>query len=84
MVDSKENYKFDLGVKGLSTKSDQHPISPSSNAAESFIKIMRLKKMITKLRSFHCLRNSPCHYQRKYIEKSMENFDTESTSIYLQ
>ena len=33
-------------------KSDQHVISPYSNTAESFIEIMRIKEMITNLRSF--------------------------------
>ena len=40
IVDSKENYKFDLGVKGLNPESDQHVISPYSHTAESFIKVM--------------------------------------------
>ena len=30
MVDSKENYKFDLGVKGLTPMSDQHRISTNN------------------------------------------------------
>ena len=34
--------------------SDQHVISLDSNTAESFIKIMRIKEMITKLRNFDC------------------------------
>ena len=40
IVDSKENYKFDLGVKGLNPECDQHVIFPYSHTAESFIKVM--------------------------------------------
>ena len=36
----------------LYPESDQHLISVYSNTAESFIKITRIKKMITNLRSF--------------------------------
>ena len=35
-------------------KSDQHLISPNSKMAVSFIKIMRVKEMITTQRSFDC------------------------------
>ena len=35
-------------------KSDQHLISPNSNVAVSFSKIMRVKEMITTQRSFDC------------------------------
>ena len=34
-------------------KSDWHSIYPYSVTAESFIKIMRMKSMITSLRGFH-------------------------------
>ena len=44
---------------------------------ESFIKIMRIKKINTNLWSSDCQMNSPCQYQRKCIEKSMENMDTD-------
>ena len=37
-------------INPLNTKSDQHLISPYSNTAESFIKIMRMKEMIANLR----------------------------------
>ena len=62
MVDSKENNKFDLGVKGLNPKINQHLhlISPQSTTAESFINIMRIRDEIPKLRSYDCLMNSPC------------------------
>ena len=43
-----------LGSKGYNLKSDQHVISPYSDTAESFIKIRRVKEMITNLRIFDC------------------------------
>ena len=61
----------------LALKSDQHLISPFSNATESFIKIMRIKKMITNPRTFDYYTNSPCQYQTTSIEKCMENIDTD-------
>ena len=30
MVNIKENFKFDLGVKGLTPRIDRHPISPNN------------------------------------------------------
>ena len=36
----------------LNPGSDQYLISPYNNTAESFIKIMRIRQMITNLRSF--------------------------------
>ena len=66
-----------LKVNPLNPESDQHLISPYSNLAESFIKVMRIKEMITTQRSFHCETNSPCQYQRKCLKKSMENVDTD-------
>ena len=33
--------------------------------------------MIANLRGFDCYTNSPCQYQRKCTEKSMENLDTD-------
>ena len=45
--------------------------------AELFIKIMRIKEMIATHRSFDCQTNSPCQYERKCIEKSMENMDVD-------
>ena len=41
-------------IQPLNPNSDQHVISPDSNTAESFIKIMRIKKMIANLRNFDC------------------------------
>ena len=35
-------------------ENDQHLISPNSNEAKSFIKIMRIKGMIANQRSFDC------------------------------
>ena len=58
-------------------KSNQHPISPYSNIAESFIKIIGIKKIIANLWSFDCWVNSSCQYQRKCIEKSIKNTNTD-------
>ena len=49
-------------------KSDQYLISPHSKTAESFTKIMRMKEMLTNLRSFDLQMNSTCQYQKKHIE----------------
>ena len=57
----------------FNSKSNKHLISPNRNTAESFIKVMRIKEMITNLRSFYFLTNSPLQYQKKCIEKSKEN-----------
>ena len=57
--------------------SDQHKISLYRSIAESVIKVMRIKEMIANLGSFDLLMNSPCQCQRKSIEKSVENIDTE-------
>ena len=46
-------------INPLKPESDQHQISPYSNMAESFIKIMRRKEMITSQKSFDCSTNSP-------------------------
>ena len=43
---------------------------------------MRMKGMITNLRSFDCKTNSPCQYLKKCMEKSIENIDTEQMSGY--
>ena len=59
----------------LDLRSGQH--SPYSNITESFIKITRIKEMITNLRGFDCQTNSPCQSQRKWIEEIMENTDTD-------
>ena len=61
----------------LNPKSDQHLISPYSNTAELFIKIMRIKETIANLESFDCWTDSPCQYQGKYKEESKENMDTD-------
>ena len=57
-------------------RSDQHLISPYINAAGSFIKIMRMKKVIANLRGFDCYMNSPFQYQRTRVEKSIENMES--------
>ena len=66
-----------LTLNPLNPKSDQYLISPYSNTAEPFIKNMRVKEMITKLKNFDCSTNSPSQYQRKCIEKGKENVDTD-------
>ena len=58
-------------------QSDQHLISPHINTAQSFIKITKIEEMIINLRSYNYVTNSPCQYQRKCIESSLENMDTE-------
>ena len=40
---------IDFFLKPLDPKGDQHLISPYNNTAESFMKIMRIKEMITNL-----------------------------------
>ena len=63
MVGSKENDKFNLGVKGLNNqlfslvihlnpKSSKHQISSYNITPESHIKVMRIKEMIPNKRSF--------------------------------
>ena len=44
----------------LNPKSDQHLISPYSNTAESFTKIMRMREMLANLRGFDIQINSIC------------------------
>ena len=59
----------------LNPRSGQHLISSYRNTAEPFIKIMRIKEMTANLRSFDHQINSPCQYQKKHTEKSVENMD---------
>lgn len=59
----------------LNPEIDQPLISPY-NHTMLFIKIVRIKDMIAKLRCFDCEVNSPCQNQRKSTEKSMENIGT--------
>ena len=61
----------------LNPKRGQHLISSFRNTAEPFIKIMRIKEMTANLRSFDLQINSPCQYQKKHIEKSVENIDND-------
>ena len=46
--------RFQMRLNPLNPKSDQHVISPYSNTAESFIKIMRRKEMIANPKSYDC------------------------------
>ena len=75
LVTSSRTLVFPLN--SLNPKSDQHPNSPYSNTAESFIIIMRIKEMIANLRWFDCKTNSPCLDQRRRVEKSVRNMDTD-------
>ena len=62
----------------LNPKSGQHLISSYRNTAEPyFIKIMRIKEMTANLWSFDLQINSPCLYQKKHVEKSVENMDND-------
>lgn len=43
-----------LIVNPLNPKSDQYLIPPYSNTADPFIKNVRMKEMVAKLKSLHC------------------------------
>ena len=47
----KENFKFDLGVKGLTPRIDRHPISPDNIIGKSNTKVVKIKEMIVSKRS---------------------------------
>ena len=51
MVNTKENFKFDLGVKGLTPRIDRHPISPDNIIGKSNTKVVKIKEMIVSKRS---------------------------------
>ena len=38
---------------------------------------MKIKEMIANLRGFDLQTNSPCQYQKKHMQNSMENVDTD-------
>ena len=61
----------------LNPMNDQHLTSPYSNTAESFTKLMRIKEMITNLRSIDLQMNSLFQYHKKHTKNSMENMDTD-------
>ena len=61
----------------LNPKCDQHLISPYNFTAESFIKVARIKEIISNERFFDFYTNSPFRNQRKRTEKSMENVDAD-------
>ena len=54
MVNMKENFKFDLGVKGLTPRIDRHPISPDNIIGKSKTKVVKIKEMIVSKRSSSC------------------------------
>ena len=47
----KENFKFDVGVKGLTPRIDRHPISPDNIIGKSNTKVVKIKEMIVSKRS---------------------------------
>ena len=51
MVNMKKNFKFDLGVKGLTPRIDRHPISPDNIIGKSNTKVVKIKEMIVSKRS---------------------------------
>ena len=51
MINMKENFKFDLGVKGLTPRIDRHPISPDNIIGKSNTKMVKIKEMIVSKRS---------------------------------
>ena len=51
MINMKENFKFDLGVKGLTPRIDRHPISPDNIIGKSNTKVVKIKEMIVSKRS---------------------------------
>ena len=69
-------FHLDL-INSSNPRSDQNLISPFSNTAKSFTKIMRTKEMIANLRNSDCWTNSPYQNYSKYKEKSLENKDTD-------
>ena len=52
--ENKTNSEEAFFVNFLNSESDQHLVSPYHYNAESLIKIMSTKEMISNLRSFHC------------------------------
>ena len=63
VVTSLQSRDIDL----FNPESDQHVISPHNNTAELFMKIMRIREMVTNLK-----KDSPCQHQRKCIEECGE------------
>ena len=51
MVNIKENFKFDLGGKGLTPRIDRHPISPNNIIGKSNTKVVKIKEIIGSKRS---------------------------------
>ena len=51
MINMKENFNFDLGVKGLTPRIDRHPISPDNIIGKSNTKVVKIKEMIISKRS---------------------------------
>ena len=60
MHDCLQNQWKSLRFNPLNPKSDQDLISPYINITKPFMKIMRIKEMITNLRIIDPQMNSPC------------------------
>ena len=69
--------KLIILLNPLNPKSDQYLISPNSNTAESFTKIMRIKEMIAKLRGWDLECVLLVSTKKKHMEESKENMDTD-------
>ena len=69
LIQNKDHQKSRLLLNPLSPKSDQNLISPYSNTAKPFIKIMAIKDMIANMRSFDLQMNSSCQYQKKHMRR---------------
>ena len=76
-------YTFYFVLCTLTLKNDSHLTSPYNITSESYIKVMRIKEMITNwksswlLNALDCKTNSPCQHLRKRINNSMESIHTE-------
>ena len=64
-------------INPLTPKSDWHLFSPYNINIESHINVMRIKEIITNLRTLDCLTNSPCQHRSIYTVYSMENMNTD-------
>ena len=75
MEEIKNTKKFDSNP--LTTKSDQHLISPYNITCESYIKVMRIKEMITNLRWSWLLNKFSLSALKVIYGDSMENMHTD-------
>ena len=77
MYGSSPCVKNEVNLNYLNPKSDWHRSSPHNSTAKSSINIMRIQRIIANPRSFDYQMISPCQYQKKCIEESMENVDVD-------